>query len=225
YDLTSYSGVSDLGNGWLQVSIPMSDVDANIGVNDGFLIGPLGDQGAPFSYLLTDIGFTTGGGGPSGPGEQTINGDIEAGDLSGFEIFPNGGTVTAVNTENNTMGGTWSINAVAGTGQNPVIKQERRAAGLVMPNQMITLSFDMKGSAADGGVINVELINEDSSGAAGSVLAAIADPTPDWTTYTYTPMAGAAVDEGITFQLAVVCGGAATCSANVFIDNISIVVN
>ncbi len=58
YDLTTYAGATDLGNGWLQVVIPMSDLDANILVNDGFLLGPLGDQGAPFSYLLTDIGFT-----------------------------------------------------------------------------------------------------------------------------------------------------------------------
>ena len=130
-----------------------------------------------------------------------------------------------MNTENNTMGGTWSINAVAGTGNNPVIKQERRAAGLVMPNQMVSLSFDMKGSTADGGVINVELINEDSGGAVGVPLETIVSPTADWTTYSYMPMVGAAVDEGITFQIAVVCGGAATCSADVFIDNISIVVN
>lgn len=65
YDLTTYGGVQDLGNGWLQVSVPMADFAANIGVNDGFLLGPLGGQAAPFSFLLTDIGFTgaTSGGG------------------------------------------------------------------------------------------------------------------------------------------------------------------
>src|SRR6056297_1402 len=58
YDLTTYSGVTDLGNGWLQVSIPMSDFAATIAGNDGFLLGPLGGQAAPFTLLLTDIGFT-----------------------------------------------------------------------------------------------------------------------------------------------------------------------
>ena len=64
YDLTSYSGVTDLGNGWLQVSIPMSDFAATSAVNSGFLLGPLGGQPAAFTYLMTDIGFTgTAGGG------------------------------------------------------------------------------------------------------------------------------------------------------------------
>lgn len=58
YDLTTYTGVTDLGNGWLQASIPMSDFAATINDNTGFLIGPAGGQAAPFSYLLTDIGFS-----------------------------------------------------------------------------------------------------------------------------------------------------------------------
>ena len=58
YDLTTYEGATDIGDGWLQVEIPMSDFIATTPVNSGFLIGPLGNQGAPFSYLLTDIGFT-----------------------------------------------------------------------------------------------------------------------------------------------------------------------
>ncbi len=229
YDLTTFSGATDLGAGWLQVEVPMSDFAANVGVNNGFLVGPVGDQGAPFSYLLTDIGFTTGGGGGGGgggPGEQTVNGDVEAGDLSGFEIFPNGGTVTADNTENNTTGGTWSIRVVAGPGNNPVIKQERRGAGTVTGGQTVTLSFDMRGTAAAGGVIFPELISEDAGGATSSgPLETIAAPTAGWTTYTYTPAAAANVSEGVTFQIGVVCGGDPSCSADVFIDNVSIVVN
>jgi beta-glucanase (GH16 family) len=67
YDIPNYAGSQDLGNGWWQVSIPMTDFAANIAANDGFLIGPLGDQGAAFSFLTTDIGFTgTVGGGGAG---------------------------------------------------------------------------------------------------------------------------------------------------------------
>ena len=231
YDLTTYSGVTDLGNGWLQVSIPMSDFAATSAVNSGFLLGPFGGQPAAFTYLMTDIGFTGtasggGGGGSSGPGEQAVNGDIEAGDLSGFEIFPNGGTITADNTQNNTTGGTWSIRAVAGPGNNPVIKQERRGIGVVTGGQTVTISFDMQGSAADGGVIFPELISEGAGGATVSnILETITAPTAGWTTYSYTPAVAADVTEGITFQIAVVCGGAPTCSADVFIDNVSVVVN
>ena len=230
YDLTSYSGVADIGNGWLQVSVPMSDFSATSAVNSGFLLGPLGGQPAAFTYLMTDIGFTGtasgGGGGGGGPGEQAVNGDIEAGDLSGFEIFPNGGTITADNTENNTPGGSWSIHAVAGSGNNPVVKQERRAIGTVTGGQTVSISFDMKGSAADGGVIFPELISEGAAGATTSnILETITAPTAGWTTYSYTPAAAADVTEGITFQIAVVCGGAPACSADVFIDNVSMVVN
>ena len=58
YDLTTYDGVTDLGAGWLQVSIPVSDFAATVAGNDGFLLGPLGGQDAAFSFLMTDIGFS-----------------------------------------------------------------------------------------------------------------------------------------------------------------------
>jgi hypothetical protein len=56
-NLGTYAGAQDLGNGWYQVTIPMSDFAANVYAFTGFLIGPPGDQSAPFSFLLTDIGF------------------------------------------------------------------------------------------------------------------------------------------------------------------------
>ena len=224
YDLTSYAGSTALGNGWYQVQIPMSDFAATIAANSGFLLGPLGGQAGAFTMLLTDIGFsgTAGGGGNCDVvgGEYAVNGDFEAGDLSCFEVFQNGGSVTADNTENN--GGSWSAHAVAGPGNNPVLKLERRAVGVVMGNDIIDISFDMKGVAADGGVIFPEFISEGAGGATQSqLLETIASPTAGWTTYSYSPTAAADVSGGITFQIAVVCGGAATCTANVFIDNVS----
>ena len=92
-----------------------------------------------------------------------------------------------------------------------------------MPGDTVNVSFDMKGSAAAGGVIFPELISESTSGAAvGELLETIAVPTADWTTYSYTPQAGADVSGGVTFQLAIVCGGDPNCSADVFIDNVSV---
>jgi hypothetical protein len=226
YDLTTYAGSTALGNGWYQVQIPMSDFAATIAANSGFLLGPLGAQTGPFTMLLTDIGFsgTAGGGGGGGgggtTGELAVNGSFEAGDLSGWEVFPNSGSITVVNTESS--GGAYSAHVVAGPTQNPVLKQERRAAGTVNPGDTINISFDMKGSAVDGGVIFPELISEPAG--PGQLLDTIAAPTAGWTTYTYSAAAGANVTEGITFQLAIVCGGVASCSANVFIDNVSITI-
>ncbi len=217
YDLTTYAGSTELGNGWYQVQIPMSDFAATIAANSGFLLGPLGGQAGAFTMLLTDIGFSGTAGGGVGD-ELAVNGGFEAGNLSDWEVFPNGGSITVIDTDSSS--GTYSARVVAGPLQNPVLKQERRAAGTVNPGDTINISFDMKGSAVDGGVIFPELISEPEG--PGQLLATIAAPTAGWTTYSYSATAGANVTEGITFQLAIVCGGAPGCSTNVFIDNVSV---
>ena len=53
------------------------------------------------------------------------------------------------NTQNNTMGGMWSARVIAGPTQNPVVKVERVAAGLVTAGQQISVSFDMQGTLVD----------------------------------------------------------------------------
>jgi hypothetical protein len=228
YDLATYPGSTVLGNGWYQVQIPMSDFVSNIAANDGFLLGPLGAQAGAFTMLLTDIGFsgTAGGGGdancdPVG-GELATNGDFEAGDLSCWEAITNGGSITVVNTENNTPGGTWAARVVAGAGNNPTLKQNFLAAGTVAIGDIVDVSFDMKGSAGDGGVIFPKLISEGATGSDGPILQTIAAPTPGWTTYTYSPTITADVTRGITFEISVVCGAVPGCNANVFIDNVSV---
>jgi hypothetical protein len=219
YDLTTYAGSTALGNGWYQVQIPMTDFAATIAANSGFLLGPLGAQAGPFTMLLTDIGFSGTAGGGVGD-ELAVNGGFEAGNLSDWEVFPNGGSIAVVDTDSSS--GTYSARVVAGPTQNPVLKQERRAAGTVNPGDTINISFDMKGSAADGGVIFPELISEPAG--PGQLLDTIAVPTAGWTTYSYSATAGANVTEGITFQLAIVCGGAPSCSTNVLIDNVSVTI-
>jgi len=99
-----------------------------------------------------------------------------------------------------------------------VVRDESRAeAGREM-------RFEVFG-AADGGVIFPEFISEGAGGATQSqLLQTIASPTAGWTTYSYSPTAAADVSGGITFQIAVVCGGAPTCNANVFIDNVSMTI-
>ncbi len=221
--LTSSAFSTLLGNGWYQVSIPLASL-SGVDTAIGLLFETDNTAANAFTFLMTDIGFsgTAGGGGPSG--ELAINGDFEAGDLSGWVVIPNGGSITADNTQNN--GGLWSGHLVAGAGQNPVLKQERLAAGTVVPGDTINISFDMRGSAVAGGVIFPELISEGAGGAAvGNLLDTIAVPTAGWTTYTYSPVAGADVSGGITFQIAVVCGADNACSNDVYIDNVSITIN
>ncbi|MDX2412930.1 MAG: hypothetical protein QNK16_11265, partial [Woeseiaceae bacterium] len=212
---------TDLGNGWYQVVLPMSgfaDVALAVGV-----VFEAQDQNTGFSFLLTDIGFSNAGGGagcaPVGS-ELATNGDFEAGDLSCWEAISNGGTITADNTENN--GGTWSAHVVTAGATNPTLKQNFLAEGTVAINDIIDISFDMKGTAGAGGVIFPKLISEGAVGSDGPILQTIDVPTAGWTTYTYSPTITADVTRGITFEISVVCGAVAGCIADVFIDNVSV---
>jgi hypothetical protein len=227
YDLTTYAGSTELGNGWYQVQIPMSDFAANIEAQNGFLMGPLGGQAGPFTMLLTDIGFSGSAGGGSGNcdpvgAELATNGDFEAGDLSCWEAITNGGSITADNTENNTAGGTWSAHVVTAGASNPTLKLNFLAAGTVAIGDVVDISFDMKGVASAGGVIFPKLISEGATGSDGPILETIAVPTAGWTTYTYSPSIVADVTRGITFEISVVCGAVAGCTADVFVDNVSV---
>jgi len=228
--LTDTTVSTDLGNGWYQVVLPMSgfgNVDPAVGVLFE-AVGPQNaDGGAPFSFLATDIGFSgTGGGGsdtcPPAGAELATNGDFEDGDLSCWEAITNGGTVTADNTQNNTMGGTWSAHVVTAGASNPTLKLNFLAEGTVQIGDVIDISFDMKGTAGAGGVIFPKLISEGATGSDGPILETIAVPNANWQTYPYSPTITADVTRGITFEISVVCGAVAGCIADVFIDNVTI---
>jgi hypothetical protein len=188
-----------------------------------FNFGTDGDTAGERTYYFDDVALADdgdGGGGGGVEGELAVNGGFETGDLTGWTVFENDGSVTVDNSQSN--GGDWSVHMVAFVAQNPVIKQEFLAAGAVMPGDTVLVSFDMKGLALAGGVIFPELFSEGQVGATNEILETIVAPTPDWTTYSYMAVAGADVTGGITLQLGVVCGGVAECVADVFIDNVSI---
>ena len=61
-DLATYAGSTDLGDGWYQLEIPLTDFSnpQNIPNHTGWLIGPPGVQAdAQFVFLLTDVGFSS----------------------------------------------------------------------------------------------------------------------------------------------------------------------
>ena len=189
-----------------------------------FNIGAEGSVVGEQTYFFDDVALGSGGGGIGGGSgsELAVNGDFEAGDLSGWTNFDNGGSITLSSAESS-GGGAFSVNVIANPGQNPVIKQEFRAAGTVVPGQTVNISFDMKGTIATdfGGVVIPELFSEGAS-VGTDTLDTITMGTTDWTTYSYTSTAGADVSNGITLQIAVICGGDPQCQANVFIDNVSL---
>jgi hypothetical protein len=50
-------------------------------------------------------------------------------------------------------------------------------------------------------------------------------PVDAWTTYTYDTTLGPDVAGGVTLQLKVGCGAVEGCGADVYFDNVSVVIN
>ena len=217
YDATSFTA---LGNGWYQVSVPISDFPT-AATNTGFLLGPLGAQAAPFTFLMTDIGFSS-----AGAGELAVNGDFELGNLTGWETFDNGGTISVVGP--GAGGSNFAGNVNVTVPGNPTLKQANLAAGSLAPGQQVTVTFDWRGTDANGGVVDVVLFSELDGGgvsATEQILSGGGFPA-DWTTVgPLVITTGNDVSGGVTLQITAICGGAAGCVSDVYIDNVSIVAN
>jgi beta-glucanase (GH16 family) len=233
YDLTTYSGSTALGNGWYQVQIPMSDFAATIAANSGFLLGPLGGQPGAFTMLLTDIGFSGTAGGvascdPVGNEFAAANGDFELGNLDCWTTFDNGGTIEIVADNGPSAPGTSAGRVNVTVPGNPTLKLANLGAGTLAPGQQVTVSFDWKGTDANGGVVDVVLFSEVSGGGVSktdSILGGGGFPA-NWTKVGPLNLtAGADVSGGVTLQITAICGGVAGCVSDVFIDNVSIVIN
>jgi hypothetical protein len=184
---------------------------------------------------LTDIGFSgtaTGGGGDTcvrpaaAPGvDLATNGNVESGDLTCWSLFDNGGTI-AVSSPG--AGGSGFAVNVDASGQpiGVTLKQANLGAGELTPGQTVRLSFDWRGTAALGGVVDIVLFSEVDGGGVsqtdpiqgGGVFPA------DWTTVGPLDITiGPDVSAGVTLQITAICGGDAGCESNLFIDNVSIV--
>jgi hypothetical protein len=237
YDITTYSGSTDLGNGWYQVSIPMTDFAANIAVNNGFLLGPLGGQAAPFSFLMTDIGFTgTGGGGNPPVGDGTfVNGDFEAGDFTGWTQTPDGGSITLDTSMPGGRAGTVARLVAAGSAasaQDVLLSQVNLVeinSVAVTGGASVTVSADVFGSLSGaGGVVFIELISRNSLGEeTGRSFIGPAPIFPDgnWTTHSSTVNVAADVSGGITLQLKSSCGPVDGCGVDGYFDNVTMAIN
>ncbi|MBR9813146.1 glycoside hydrolase family 16 protein [bacterium] len=233
-NLTTSNLSTDLGNGWYQVVLPVAQL-SNAATATGLLFETDNTAPASFTFLLTDFGFSgTAGGGMGGGGmgggamgaELAQNGGLETGDFTGWMIFANGGTATVTNTDPSS--GSFSANATvvapaSGAPAPPILKQESVGVGVVGTNEQITISFDLKGTVANGAFVNAEFFSERASGADMQLLESINAPNAGWTSYgPYTVTTSDDVTRGITVQFVVICGAVAGCMADVDIDNVSI---
>ena len=224
------------GSGWEELSFDFTGISGagTTGVTLIFDNGTAGDaanDAANWTFYFDDLTFPAAADAGTAVGadgtELTVNGNFEAGDLSNWISTANGGTITAVNTA--VTDNSWAAYLVAGPTNAPALSQVGLAAGSVNVGDTIDISFDMCGTAADGGVIFPALLSEfgGDTGADRELLATIASPPSVWTRYYYSTVAGgpnANVTGGVSLQFDVVCGGDATCSAAAYFDNVSVTI-
>jgi hypothetical protein len=153
------------------------------------------------------------------------NGGFESGDFTGWAQYPSNGTTQTITTVNPSSG-TYAANlniAVGAGGVNNVLKQERQldGTGLLSAGDIISYSFDVRGSAVDGGVLFLENFCETDNFLCGQDLAVI-NTTSEWQTVTGNFTLGAGVT-AYTLQFAAVCAANNTCTADYYFDNISII--
>lgn len=158
--------------------------------------------------------------------ELATNGGFETGDFTGWQLFPSQpGNITIGTGNGSTFGADVNNTAPA---SNAFMKHANLGAGLVMPGQAVTISVDLKGVTAIGGLVFVQVFWEISGGgvSGAQLLGPIfADPNPaTWTTHTFVTTAGSDVSGGVSVQLEAVTGGAPGSVSSVSYDNVSVTI-
>ena len=216
-----------LANGWVQMSLPLSNWSNEVATANQFAILEFGAG----TILITDVMLSGEGGGvtppPSGDcpappaGELLSNGDFEAGE-SCWQFFAGTSISTTVNN-----GGSNSAEMQGATGAAVGLKQERFAAGILLPNTSYTVTFDIIASGAfgEGGLMKVFTFSEGADGGnVGATQHVLTDNTTaiatTWEkkTFTFTTPGNAnQVEGGLSFLIELV-----NSAAKLNVDNVVI---
>lgn len=162
--------------------------------------------------------------------ELAVNGGFETGDFEGWELFPSGEDQFSIVTPGS--GSTYAariFNTVPTTAA--LMKNANVGIGIVEPGMVVTITFDARGSLAAGGVAFAEFFSELEGGGTsqseilgGAPLAL--DPDPEvWTTFEFTTTTGPDVSGGVTLQLTATTGADPSSVADMYYDNISVIVD
>lgn len=164
------------------------------------------------------------------------NGGFESGDFAGWTLFPSTPGNTTIETPgsgssfaarlNNTTLASASVIKNANLG----VQSGWPTPISVQPGESVTIRFDARGTTDVGGVAFAELFSEIGGGGVsqsellgGGPLALDPNPTT-WTSFSFATTAGPDVSGGITLQLAAITGGATGSVADIYFDNIEVVV-
>jgi hypothetical protein len=172
-----------------------------------------------------------------GPVELVVNGNFDA----GFTGWDQAGAIAGTQSIDATggVGGSaaYHVNNSPGFPANSFIKNANRGNDLVA-GEAVIVSFDAKGSFADGGVASVEVFSERIGGGTNPPGANYqfwnmpGFNADTFTTFSFTyfvstqaaPGEPAGAPGGLTILLGATTGGAPNSSANVFYDNVSMTV-
>ena len=223
------SSGTPLENGWVQMSLPLSNWSNEVAAASEFAILEFGAG----TILITDVmlsgedsggsgntGGTGGGDCPAPPaGELLSNGDFEAG-ASCWQLFS--GTSISSTVSN---GGNNSAELQGSTGVAVGLKQERFGIGQILPNTSYTVTFDIiaSGEFGDGGVFKAFIFSEGADGGTvGATQHVLTDSTTSLSTsweektYTFTTPGNAnQVEGGLSFLIEIV-----NSSVKLNIDNV-----
>jgi hypothetical protein len=160
--------------------------------------------------------------------ELAVNGGFETGDFTGWTQFPSvsgAQTVDNVNPSSGVFSGKIFNDAPP---SNSLIKQANLNPGQFTPGQLVSVSFDARGTFGEGGVAFAELFSELSGGGTSSsflhVVSVNGDPDV-WTPNSFNTTVGPDSSGGITLQLGNVLGAIAGSENTVWYDNVSVSVD
>jgi hypothetical protein len=221
---TAETATASLTTEWQSYTYNLTAV-ADIGTADSRVLFDMGGVTSTVEIDDVSLSVADAGGGGGATGELAVNGGFESGDFTGWETSPNGGTIT-ITTDSSA--GDFAANLNITAAGNPTLKAANLGAGAIAPGQQITVSFDWKGSDANGGVVDIRLFSELSGGgvSATEIIREGAGFPANWTTV--GPLiitTGPDVSGGVTLQFTAICGAVAGCVSDVYIDNVSIVIN
>jgi hypothetical protein len=160
--------------------------------------------------------------------ELAVNGGFETGDFTGWTQFPTGPgqqTVDNVNPSSGVFSGKIFNDAPP---SNSLIKQANLNPGQFTPGQLVSVSFDARGSFGIGGVAFAELFSELSGGGTSSAFLHVVSVNGDpdvWTPNSFSTTVGPDSSGGITLQLGNVLGAIEGSENTVWYDNVSVSVD
>jgi hypothetical protein len=163
------------------------------------------------------------------PVDVAVNGSFESGDFEGWSLFPTGDdqfTIISPGSDGDFAACiTNDVDASAA-----LMKNANIGIGIVEPEMEVTISFDARGSLTAGGVAFAEFFSELEGGGTSSneILGGgplMLDPDPAvWTSFSFTTMTGPDVSGGVTLQLTATTAADPASFAQVYYDNVTIIV-